>query len=307
MIFVTGASGNVGKEIVQHLLRRQASFRVGVRSAETGVTPAGVNTVRFDFLDAGTYRSAVEGCDAVFLLRPPAISNTRKTLNVFLDVARQCGVSQVVFISVAGAGNNPIVPHHAVEQHLRAGPAGWTILRPGFFSQNVGGAYRDDIRWDDRIYLPAGSARVAFVDTRDIAEVAVNALMAPAAHLGKTYTLSGPEAISFQEIASMLTEELGRHIRYQPASIAAYFLHLLRRRMPVMQILVESILHLSLRFGQTQAVDKSLSNLLGHPPGSMRDYIREHRSLWLRLQPTNLSQLSTPAFPELQNANKGDL
>ncbi len=292
MIFVTGASGNVGKEIVRHLLQRQASFRVGVRSAATVFTPADVNTVMFDFLDAGTYRAAVEGCDTVFLLRPPAISNTRKTLNVFLDVARQCAVSQVVFISVARAGNNPIVPHHAVEQHLRAGPTGWTILRSGFFAQNVGGAYRDDIRCDDRIYLPAGSARVAFVDTRDIAEVAVNALMDPAEHLGKTYTLTGPEAFSFQEIASMLTEELGRPIRYQPASIAAYFLHLFRRRMPVMQILVESILHFSLRFGQAQAVNKSLLNLLGHPPGSMRDYIREHRSLWLRAQPTSLSTIT---------------
>lgn len=165
----------------------------------------------------------------MFLLRPPAIANTKQTLNVFLDVARSQGVSQVVFISVAGAGDNPLVPHHTVERHLRAGPAGWTILRPGFFAQNIGDAYRQDIVNDDRIFLPAGSGRVAFLDVRDLAEVAANALINPADYRGQTYTLTGLEAYSFTEVAGILSQELSgsedRTIRYQPASILAYLVH----------------------------------------------------------------------------------
>jgi uncharacterized protein YbjT (DUF2867 family) len=144
-ILVTGASGNVGKEVVRQLQSRHVPFQVGDRKSTTANASAGVKSVRFDFLDPSTYESAVAGCDAVFLLRPPAIANTKQTLNVFLDIARSQGISQVVFISVAGAGDNPLVPHHAVEQHLRTGEAGWTILRPGFFAQNIGDAYRQDI------------------------------------------------------------------------------------------------------------------------------------------------------------------
>ena len=218
MILVTGASGNVGKEVVSCLERRQIAFRVGARKPATAPSRVGIDAVRFDFLDSGTCSSAVARCDAVFLLRPPAISNTKRTLNVFLDVARTHAVSQVVFISVAGAADNPLVPHYAVEQHLRSGPEGWTILRPGFFAQNLGDAYRDDIRRDNRIFVPAGAGRVAFVDVRDVAEVAVNALTDPATHCGRTYTLTGSEALAFTEIARILSDALAHTIRYQPAS-----------------------------------------------------------------------------------------
>ena len=252
-ILVTGASGNVGREVVAQLQNRQVPFQIGDRQSTTANTGEGVKTVRFDFLDPSTYAPAVVGCDAVFLLRPPAIANTKQTLNVFLDVARSQGVSQVVFISVAGAGDNPLVPHHAVEQHLRAEPSGWTILRPGFFAQNIGDAYRQDIVADERIFLPAGSGRVAFLDVRDLAEVAVNALIDSVSYRDRKYTLTGAQAYSFAEVASILSQELAdgnRTIQYQPASILAYWVHLFGRGMPPAQILIQTILHVGLRFGQ---------------------------------------------------------
>jgi uncharacterized protein YbjT (DUF2867 family) len=283
-ILVTGGSGNVGKEVVYQLKSRQISFQVGVRNPANANAIEGVETVQFDFLDPSTYAPAVIGCDAVFLLRPPAIANTKQTLNVFLDVAWVSGVSQVVFISVAGAGENQIVPHHAVEQHLRSGPAGWTILRPGFFAQNIGDAYRQDIVNDNRIFLPAGSGRVAFIDVRDLAEVAVNALTNPLKYHKQAYTLTGSEAISFAEVTRILSQELSgieeRTIRYQPASILAYLWHLSRRGLPPAQILVQTILHVGLRFGQAEAIDTSLADLLGHQPRTVRDYIRDHVALW---------------------------
>jgi uncharacterized protein YbjT (DUF2867 family) len=283
-ILVTGGSGNVGKEVVRQLQSRQVPFQVGDRQTTTTNISEGVKTVRFDFLDPSTYDSAVAGCDAVFLLRPPAIANTKQTLNVFLDIARSQGVSQVVFISVAGAGDNPLVPHHAVEQHLRAGSEGWTILRPGFFAQNIGDAYRQDIVRDRRIFLPAGAGRVAFIDVRDLAEVAVNALIDPLKYRGQTYTLTGSEAYSFTEVASILSQELARNeprtIHYQPASIPAYCVHLFQRGLPPAQIIIQTILHVGLRFGQAEAVSSSLAELLGHQPRTLRDYIRDNIALW---------------------------
>jgi uncharacterized protein YbjT (DUF2867 family) len=280
MILITGASGNVGKEVVQVLGSRQVAFRVGARKPDSAPACTGGDTVRFDFLDVRTYGPAVDGCDTVFLLRPPAIANTKQTLNRFLDVARRSGVDQVVFVSVAGAASNPLVPHHAVEQHLRAGPTGWTVLRPGFFAQNLGDAYRNDIRYDNRIFVPAGAGRIAFIDVRDLAEVAVSALTNPAAHRGQMYTLTGAHALSFKQVAHILSTELARTIQYQPASIPRYMAHLARRGMPLTQILVQTILHVGLSFGQAQAISASLEDLLGHPPRTMHDYVRDHREVW---------------------------
>jgi uncharacterized protein YbjT (DUF2867 family) len=282
MILVTGASGNVGKAVVQQLVARQSPLRIGARKPDAAPAVAGGERVLFDFMDATTYAPAVAGCDALFLLRPPQLTDTKATLNRLIDVARAQGVAQVVFISVAGAGDNRLVPHHAVEQHLRAGPPNWTILRPGFFAQNLGDAYRTDIVEDNRIFIPAGQGRVAFVDVRDVGEVAVNAMLDPAPHHGKTYTLTGPQAVTLEEVVQMLSEILGRPIRYIPATVVNYLRHLTtRRNLPLAQAVVQTILHVGLRFGQAEAVDPTLEELLGHPSHTLRDYIEDHRDLWL--------------------------
>ncbi len=279
MVFVTGSSGNVGAAVVASLRARGADVRVGVRALR-GDRPDDPGAVAFDFLDPGTFDAAVRGCAAVFLMRPPAIARMWTTLVPFVDAARAARVRQIVFLSVAGAGRNPVVPHHAVETHLRRGPAGWTILRPGFFAQNLGDAYRADIVDDGRLFVPAGAGRVAFVDVRDVAEVAADALLDPAAHRGQAYTLTGPEAVSFADAAAALTRETGRTIRYEPAGIVAYARHLRRRGLPSAQVLVQTLLHVGLRFGQAEAVDPTLARLLGHAPRTLAAYVHDHRSLW---------------------------
>ncbi len=275
MIFVTGAGGNVGRALVEDLRQRGMAYRIGVRTGSNQP-----HAVPFDFLKPETFESAIADCNALFLLRPPAVANTKATLNPFIDVARKAGVEQIVFISVAGAADKPWVPHHAVELHLMAGPPGWTILRPGFFAQNLGDAYRDDIVQDHRIYVPAAQGRVAFIDARDIAAVAVVALLDPLTHAGQSYTLTGPEAVTFDQVATQLTAELGRPIRYEAASLLGYVRHLRRRGLPWMQILVQTILHRGLRRGAAEAVTDTLPTLLGRPACSLAQYIHDHRLLW---------------------------
>ena len=282
-ILVTGASGNAGREVVEELRARGVRPRVGSRRAPASQVKDS-ETVRLDFQDPDTFPGAVVGCEAVFLMRPPAISNTKDTLNVLIDAARRAGIRQFVFISVAGAGDNRFVPHHAVEQRLRDGGQDWTILRPGLFAQNLASAYRDDIVEDDRILLPAGRGRAAFVDLRDVAEVAVDALVVPQDHAGKTYTLTGPKAYSFEEVAGFLSASLGRTIRYVPSSAPGYFFHLLRGGAAVGQAVVQTILHVGLRFGQAEAVDPTLERLLGRQPRDVEQYIEDQRVLWTKNQ-----------------------
>ena len=283
-VLVTGASGNVGREVVRALHARGIPLRAAVSSRRAvGVNlGADVETVKLDLRDPGTFAAAVQGCSALFLLRPPAIADTKRTLNPFIDAARAAGIGPVVFLSVAGAEKNKIVPHHAVEAHLMARGGDFTLLRPGFFAQNFGDAYRRDLVQDDRIYVPAGDGLVTFVDARDLGEIAALALSEPARHRGAAYTLTGPEPVSFAEAARIFTEVLSRPVRYEPASVLGYALHLRQRELPWSQIAVQTILHVGLRFGQASVVDPTLSSLLGRKGRTLSGYVRDHAALWAR-------------------------
>lgn len=278
---ITGASGNVGRAVVASLERRGHPLRIATASGATGNgDPSRV--VALDFRRRETFAPAVVNVDTIFLMRPPAISDVASTLNVFIDVAVAHGVKHVVFLSVVGADKRSFVPHAKVEAHLRASKVAWTFLRPGFFAQNFGDAYRQDIAEDGRIYVPAGAGRAAFVDVRDVAEVAVLA-MESEQHHGKAYVLTGAEELGFADAAALLTKELGRPIHYEPASILGYASHLRRRRkMPFAQIAVQTALHALLRRPGEAPADPTLGDLLQRPVTTLAEYVHDHVALWAR-------------------------
>lgn len=277
-ILVTGAGGNVGSAVLEHLVDGRSPVRAA--DIDPSRLPNGPEHVHLDLTDPATFAPALRGVHRVFLIRPPAIARVKPTLNAFLDVAADAGVHHVVFSSVAGAESNRIIPHHRVEQHLMASGLAWTMLRPGFFAQNLATAYRADIRDHDRIHVPAGDGRVAFIDTRDLGEVAAVILADPIGHAGKAYTLTGSRAVTFHEVAELLSAELDRPIRYDPASILGYLRHLGRQGLPVPQRLVQTILHAGLRRGDAAEVDPTIERLLGRPPRDLADYIADHSELW---------------------------
>jgi uncharacterized protein YbjT (DUF2867 family) len=240
----------------------------------------GTDAVTLDYENPSTFASALEGCNALFLVRPPAITCMESTLLPFIDVAVANGIEHIVFLSVAGAATNKLVPHHAVEKHLAACNASYTLLRPGFFAQNLGAAYREDIAEEARLFLPAGRGRVAFVDIRDVAELAAIVFQNQDDHRGAAYTCTGPEALSFEETARLMTDVIRRPIRYEAASIAGYVRHLHLRGLPLAQIAVQTVLHVGLRFGQSEKIDPTLERLLGRRPRTLATYVRESADLW---------------------------
>jgi uncharacterized protein YbjT (DUF2867 family) len=273
MILVTGASGNVGRAVVEELRRRGAAFAAPDRTA-------------LDLTRPDTFAGALRGITGVFLMRPPALARMAETLVPFVDRALDGGVERIVFLSVMGAERSRWVPHRAVEDHLVAVAPRFALLRPGFFAQNLGDAYVRDIREDGRLYVPAGAGRVSFVDVRDVAEVAATALVT-GAHDRQAYTLTGGEALGFEEVARILSRELGRPIRYQPASVTGYTLHLRRRGLPAARIAVQTLLHLGLRRGDGARIDETLGALLGRRPRTIADYVHDHRTQWTNAGPAS--------------------
>lgn len=280
-VAVSGATGNAGVLVVKALLAEGAHVVAlgGSLQKIAAALPATVEARLFDFQQPDTWVSAVVRCKSVFLLRPPAISDVESTLIPCARKALQTGTSHIVFLSVAGAETNRLVPHHKVEVFLRT-TLSYTILRPGFFAQNLQDAYKRDIVDQSRIYVPAGRGKVAFVDLHDVAQVAAAALLDPGAHLRQGYTLTGPAAVSFAEVAAELSRWLNRTVTYEPASIIGYLRHLRRRKLPWVQSMVQTVLHAGLRFGQAAPVDPTLERLLNRPPRSISQYIEDNVGIW---------------------------
>lgn len=275
VLLVTGATGNVGSAALAAL----RADGVPLRAAVFATPVSGVPSVALDFTRRETWGPALEGVDRLFLVRPPALSDVRRTLVPFLDFARQ-QLQHVVFLSVVGADAHRFIPHAKIEAWLVRSGIPYTFLRAGFFAQNLTGPYRDDIRDDDRLYVPAGDGRVAWVDTRDLGEAAARAFADPAGR-NVAWTLTGGESIGFREVAAVLSEELGRPIRYDAAGLPGYLRHLLRKRgQPFGQAVVFAVLHLAIRSGGQGEVDPTLARVLGRPPRTIRDTVRDHVRLW---------------------------
>ena len=284
-VLVTGAAGNVGRHVVSALI--EGGFDVVAAGRDdAGIRDrfgATVTAKRLDFLDRQTWAEALGAAGHMFLMRPPAIADVQSNINPFVDFARERGVDHVVFLSVAGAEKNKVVPHRRIEDHLCARSGHYTNLRPGFFAQNLQSAYRRDIVEDDRIFVPAGRKQpVNWIDVRDVAEVAALVLKDPEPHRAQSYTLTGPGAVPWSEVVDALTSALGRPIRYQPASVFGYVRHLSRRGLPRGAIVVQTILHVLLRLGQGATEDPTLERLLGRPGRSVREYVFDHAAIWTK-------------------------
>ena len=275
-IMVTGATGNVGREVVRGLLARGARVRAGVSDeADARRAPAGAAEVAlFDFTAPATY-TALDGITHLFLMRPPAISNIKRDMQPAIDYAVAAGVGHIVFLSLIGAERNRIVPHARVEKLLLKSGVAWTMLRCGFFMQNLGTTHRADIVEYNDIFIPAGQGRTSFIDVRDIGAVAARTLTEPG-HENTAYPLTGSEALTYGQVAAIMTEELGRHITYSDPSPLSYARRMRERGYARGYINVMNGIYLTTRLGMAASVHPQAAELLGRPPITMRQYVRDH-------------------------------
>ena len=219
-ILVIGATGRVGRHVVDQLLQRDAAVRVLTRDPAKANFPAEVDVVQGDLLDIDALRTAFTGVNALFLLNAVTGDEFAQAL-ITLNIAREAGVDRVVYLSVFAADRAVNVPHFAVksgaERMIEQMEFNATILRPTYFIDNE--HMIKDVILNHGVYpIPVGGKGIAMVDARDIAEVAAIELVRRANAPGKlpieTINIVGPDTLTGQDIAAIWSDVLGRPIVY---------------------------------------------------------------------------------------------
>ena len=281
MIVVTGASGAVGSALLGELRACAHPVRAAYRSPAQAAqaVDAGQPAVAVDFSDPATLPPALDSATALFLLGAMSPAQAEQELNV-VSAAQAAGIPRVVKLSVWRADEQltPIARlHRPVEQALESSGLGWTFLRPNFYMQNFSRQMSASIRDDGMLAQPATSAPISFVDISDVARVAARALTTPG-HDGKTYDITGPAALTYDQAAATFTQELGRPVRFIGLSDQQARAGMLQRGLP--EFYADALLDVSraYRHGGVGQVTSTVHDLTGQPPVTFTQFVRDHRS-----------------------------
>ncbi|HEY2546603.1 MAG TPA: NmrA family NAD(P)-binding protein [Candidatus Acidoferrum sp.] len=275
MILITGASGTVGKVVLQEAMQGPSKVRAMYRSKEDAAkAPRGCEAVLADYADKPSLRKALEGVSAVYIVCSP-IPQLPELESNMVGACKEAGVKHVVLNSALGARDYAkSFPswHRKVEDNLKSAGLSYTILQPNSFLQNIVAFNAPSIRAQNAFYAAMGDAKVSHLDIADIAVVAVKALQG-GTHAGKTYELNGPEAISNQELARRISKAAGRTVNFVDIPESAQREAMLGLGMPEWQVTALIELQQYYKQGGAGKTDNLLKSLIVREPITVDQYL----------------------------------
>jgi uncharacterized protein YbjT (DUF2867 family) len=282
-VLVTGATGTVGRGGTAALLARGADVRALVRDPVPAakVLGRGPALAVGEFGDPASVVAATAGVDAVFL----CAANDPRQLeweDTVIRAASATGVGRLVKLSAHGArAGAPVAfwdTHARIEARLAGYGPGWVILRPTFFTSNLLAA-AGSVRAAGALFAPAGDARIALVDPRDVAAVAAETLLS-GGHDGRTYVLTGPAALTYGEVAGQLAAALDRPVRYVEVSDAQAVAAMVDAGLPAWTAQQVAAVWGELRRGAAATPTDVVRVLLGREPRTVGDFCADHAALF---------------------------
>ncbi|MEM7656903.1 MAG: NmrA family NAD(P)-binding protein [Bacteroidota bacterium] len=287
-ILFTGATGLVGQASLRAInaLSLPLSIRIAShRPAAERTLPPNQEVVPFDFWEPVTFLPALNGVETLFLLRPPHIADVPQVFEPLIAAAVQAQVQHIVFLSVQGVEKMSFIPHHKIERLIESSGLRFTFLRPAYFMQNFLTTLHPELVENQRIFLPAGKAKFALIDVRDIGAAVANILASPAQFAGKKLTLTNEEVRTFGEMAAILQAELGVPIKDVAPGLFRFIGYQRKKGVAWSFILVMLLLHFLPRFQADPTPSSTLAHLLERPPVGFQQFVRDHREQLLGIDP----------------------
>jgi NAD(P)H dehydrogenase (quinone) len=269
VIAVTGSSGQLGSKIARQLSARGVEQRLVVRDpARAPVLPRS-HLATADYGDAPAVQAALAGIDTVFMVSAAETPERVQQHFTFIDAAVEAGVGRIVYVSFFGASPTATFTlardHWATEEHLRSAEVAYTILRDNIYADFT----PHFIGTDGSIRGPAGDGRAAVVAQANIADVVVAVLTSDGAYDGRTLNLTGPAALTMYEIASILSDHLGRTVSYVPETIEEAYASRAIYNAPLWQVDAWVSTYTAIAAGELAAISHDISEVTGHPAMSL--------------------------------------
>ena len=276
LTLVLGATGKTGSRVANNLTTLGLAVRTAARSGADA---------RFDWDDPGTYAPALVGVDRVYLIGPVMRTDFAGLVKGFLDQAEVAGVRHVTYLSAHGVdAAPPETAMRGVELDLLGRPGlTHSILRPAWFMQNFSETFLKPV--DDAIVVPTGDGAEAFVDAEDIARVAAATLADPHAHAGAEYALTGPEALTLAEAATIIGRVAGRTVTHVDLDRDAWVAGAVAGGIPAAYGAVLRTLTETIGTGHGARPTGDVEKATGVAPTSFADFARRTASSWTVQEP----------------------
>ena len=280
-ILVTGGTGTVGTALLRELSDRRLPVRVLVRDpTRLAVTTPLVEVVEGDLSDSSVLFNTLSGIERVFLLSPSARNQVVLQGNVVEAIQRTGRPIHIVKVSALGAGPEAPVPlarwHAVTEAQIRAAAVPATVLRPHVFMQNLLGS-AETIASDGLFFGALGDAVLPFIDARDVAAVAAE-ILTHGGHEGRTYTLTGPQSLSYTQLATIFSSVLDRSVRYIDLPLERYHEMLVGMGCPTWWADNLTALARWFQQGASSIVSSSVIEVTGHPSRTFERFVQDHRA-----------------------------
>ena len=272
---VIGANGTVGSALVPLLER--AGHTVRRASSRSALEPG---QVHLNLVTGTGMAQAFDGVDRAFLLSPPGFTHQDQLLKPLIDAARARPLQKVVLMTAMGANADPNAPLRKAELHLEQSGLPYNIIRPTWFMQNFNTYWLQGILEQSKILLPAGTAKGAFIDARDIAAVAA-ALLARDEFNGRDFDLTGGALLNHDDVAAILSRETGRAIAYEEITPDAMRSRLLAAGLPRDYAEFMLVILGYFKAGYAAQTTDAVPTILGRAPITFEQYAKDHRRAWL--------------------------
>lgn len=281
-VLVTGATGTIGSRLLALLEPHDVTVRALVRDPQRGPAPRpGLEILVGDLASPSSIRSAVAGADAVFLLCGNVAGQVQYECTV-IDEAVRGGVARIVKQSARGADvASPVAYwrwHARIEQHLQRSGVPSVVLRPSFLMSNLLSA-ADHVRRQAMLFAPAAAARISMVDPTDVAAAAAAALTGDG-HVGHAYVLTGPAALSYDDVAAELTRATGRAVGFTDIPSDAARQALVEAGLPPLAAQQVVLVFEALRAGAQAETTDAVPALLGREARTFAEFARGHADLF---------------------------
>ncbi len=281
---VVGATGTVGFYTVRKLSELGQKILIASRNINQGKERlkrfGDMDYVTFDFKDEDTYDEALENVESIILIKPNNISDV-KYIKKFIDRAVESSIKHIVFLSTIDSEKNKFNLSSKIEEHLKTKEIIYTIIRSNIFMENLVYPHAKEIRVLGKILIPAGSSKISFVSAEDVGEVCGAVSINPFEHTNKTYVLTGGEALTYKEVAKVLTEALDKKVIYENPSFSLYRNQLKNNGYKSSYINFFILLYTIARLGVLKNTTNDVEKILCRKPISIQNFAYKYKINWL--------------------------